>query len=140
MYAREMKKEDLPRLREIFLKVRTAAFAWDKTETYKLEDFDKQTIDEEVLLIEEEGEILGFVSIYVPDSFIHHLFVDTTKSRKGIGSQLIAEALNRIELPATLKCVTENEKALAFYAKEGWVKTIQEKDDGISYWVMKYTN
>lgn len=75
MLIREASIEDYPQLRQIYLESRRQSFHWLNTEEIKLQDFDQDTKEEQIFLAEESNKILGFISLYVPDRFIHLLFV-----------------------------------------------------------------
>ena len=66
------------------------------------------------------GEVVGFISVYVPESFIHHLFIAPHAQRQGVGSVLLASLGDWLPSPWRLKCVRANRRALAFYAARGW--------------------
>lgn len=68
-------ERDYPDLRIIYLESRRRTFHWAETEKMTLDDFDRDTVDEYILLAEEDNHILGFASLYLPDNFIHNLFV-----------------------------------------------------------------
>lgn len=40
--------------------------------------------------------------------------------------------------PLSLKCVSENLKALKFYENKGWKKVVEEGEPGEKYWVLEY--
>lgn len=87
-------------------------------------------IDAEVFASETEGErtfvavlvegVAGFVSLYPPQGFIHHLYVDPEFQRRGIGQALLAAAVVDVGGRASLKCQLKNRRALAFYRRLGW--------------------
>lgn len=103
-----------------------------------LNDFDRDTVDESILLAEENTRVLGFASLYLPENFIHNLFVHPDSNGKGVGSQLVKHAVEKMSKPVTLKCVSENHKALVFYEKCGWKKVVEEGKPGEKYWVLAY--
>lgn len=103
-----------------------------------LNDFDRDTIEEYILLAEENSQILGFASLYLPDCFIHNLFVHPDFNGKGVGTQLVKNAIEKMGKPVRLKCVSENHKALMFYEKNGWKKVVEEGNPGEEYWVLVY--
>lgn len=103
-----------------------------------LDDFDRDTIEEYILLAEANSRILGFASIYLPDNFIHNLIVCPEVSGKGVGTQLVNNALEKMSKPVRLKCVSENHRALSFYEKNGWKKVVEEGKAGEKYWVLVY--
>ncbi|WP_144526393.1 GNAT family N-acetyltransferase, partial [Bacillus pumilus] len=103
---------------------RRKSFHWANTEEMNLDDFDRDTTEEYILLAEENSRILGFASLYLPENFIHNLFVHPDFSGKGVGTQLVNHAIEKMGKPVRLKCVSENHKALGFYEKSGWKKVV----------------
>ncbi|WP_212980632.1 GNAT family N-acetyltransferase [Paenibacillus azoreducens] len=138
MQIRQANQSDYPELRNVFLASRRQSFYWANQEGMALEDFDKQTADEYIILAEDDGRILGFSSLYLPDDFIHLLFVHPEVSGQGVGKELLSASIEKMNRPARLKCVSENHKALKFYEKNGWKKVVEEEKDGEKYWVMEY--
>lgn len=120
---REAKNEDTAVLEEIFQITRQKTFQQTPAEDFKLGDYKKQTEGEEVWLIEEDGRAVGFISLYLPDDFIHHLFVHPDFQGRGYGQQLLKKAEVRLARPMTLKVSMDNIKVCLFYEKYGWKKT-----------------
>ena len=82
-----------------------------------------ETTDETLFVaVDERDTVIGFVSVYLLQSFVHHLYVDPSQSGHGIGTELLAHALAAAGGSATLKCQTGNERALRFYRRLGWVE------------------
>lgn len=104
----------------------------------RLDDFDRDTSEEQILLAEENNQVLGFASLYVPDRFIHNLFVHPSAAGKGVGKQLLQQSVAVLGTPVTLKCVSDNDKALTFYKKQGWKAVVEEGEPGSRYWVLQY--
>jgi GNAT superfamily N-acetyltransferase len=119
MLIRDALPGDLPALREIYLSVRQKHFTWLDTSSYQLADFDRNTLGEEVL-VAVEGEPIGFIAVWLPESFVHHLYVRDDRAGKGVGKALLDAGLARLARPATLKCMTMNGRAAKFYADNGW--------------------
>ncbi|TMH81319.1 MAG: GNAT family N-acetyltransferase [Betaproteobacteria bacterium] len=69
-----------------------------------------------------EGRLVGLLSVYVPESYIHHVFVDPEFERRGVGTVLLSSLETWLPLPWRLKCVTANAPARAFYASHGWIE------------------
>lgn len=67
------------------------------------------------------GELVGFISLWAEDHFIHHLYVATTYHRRGVGKMLLQALPLWDEQRYQLKCLQYNEKALAFYAACGFL-------------------
>ena len=76
-----------------------------------------------------QGRIVGFVAVYLPDAFVHHLFVDPIAQRCGIGGALLARALALTGGRASLKCLRDNHGALAFYRQAGWSEAEESADE-----------
>ena len=119
-HIRPATHDDRPALRELFLQARKATFTWLAADTFQLDDYDGQTRGERVLLAEDtDGRIAGFVALWEPERFVHHLYLAADQQRKGIGRALL-QALGWPELPLQLKCLCRNEAALAFYSRLGF--------------------
>jgi ribosomal protein S18 acetylase RimI-like enzyme len=114
--VRPVGTDDLPALRTLFLEARRKTFAWQTSDTFQLADFDAQTRDESILAAEDErGRICGFISVWKPDRFIHHLYVDQQCSGRGIGRALLRQLPEWCNTRYRLKCLRINVAALAFY-------------------------
>lgn len=84
-------------------------------------DFAAASEGEEIWVAERpEGGVCGFISVWRPQSFIHHLYVDPRFQRQGVGTALLASLADWLPEPWTLKCVAANSLALAFYSARGW--------------------
>jgi GNAT superfamily N-acetyltransferase len=116
-----------PALALLYLQARRATFAWMPAERFRLADFERDTDGEVIDVALQEGVPVGFVSVWTPDRFVHHLYVDAAHHRRGIGARLLDHALARIDRPAGLKCIERNTRALDFYAARGW----QVRDAGL---------
>jgi GNAT superfamily N-acetyltransferase len=83
-----------------------------------------QDTEGEVLLVAvgSDDEPEGFVSVWEPDAFIHHLYVRPGSRQKGIGKQLLESLRSRMRKPWRLKCVRANDRALRFYLRHGWLE------------------
>jgi GNAT superfamily N-acetyltransferase len=84
-----------------------------------------EIVGETIFVAEDDDHtITGFVSIYAPDSFIHHLYVEPRLRNRGIGSALLRHAVAKVGGPATLKCQLGNQPALGFYRHLGWTEIV----------------
>jgi GNAT superfamily N-acetyltransferase len=77
-----------------------------------------------------DGRVLGFVAVYLPDAFVHHLYVDPAHAGQGVGRALLTAALALARGRATLKCQERNTHALKFYRREGWMEGERGEADG----------
>lgn len=128
MIIREIKNTDFDVLRKLFLKERQDTFFWLDPTEFKLDDFEKHIKGELVLVATDQEIPVGFISIWMPNTFIHHFYVDQKYQGKGVGTLLLNAAIQKTLLPITLKCLEENTKAVAFYRKKGFI----EKERGPS--------
>jgi len=120
MRVRKATTHDLSQLRDVYLETRRAFFEWLDGRTLALTDFDNDSDGEDIWVCDMPDGIVGFVSLWAADSFIHHLYVRPTHQRQGIGSGLLKVCLANTEGTATLKCVSQNTEALSFYLSQGW--------------------
>lgn len=91
-----------------------------------------------VVCLAPNGDLAGFVSVYAPGAFIHHLYVADEFQNQGVGTQLLASLNDWLPKPWRLKCVTANRQALAFYEKTGWVKTETNTGSQGEYVVLRH--
>lgn len=113
---------DMDCLAKIYLQSRIASGCFLPIEELKYEDFYKDIFDEEVYVYERNQRIVGFISIYQPDLFIHLLFVHPDYFGQGIGKELLTFAKSKYGLPLTLKCLVKNRKAQHLYEHLGFVR------------------
>ncbi|MEW4565570.1 GNAT family N-acetyltransferase [Bremerella sp. JC770] len=86
-------------------------------------DFAQTTKGERVYVaVSEAGLLVGAVTVWQPESFIHCLFVDRQFQGQGIGTQLLESLIPWLPFPWKLKCLATNQSALAFYRRHGWKK------------------
>lgn len=128
MEIREIRNTDFDVLRKLFLKQRQDTFFWLDPSEFKLDDFEKHIKGELVLVAIEENIPVGFISIWMPNNFIHHFYIDQKYQGKGIGTLLLKAAIQQTQFPITLKCLEQNTNAVAFYRKKGFI----EKERGPS--------
>ncbi len=86
--------------------------------------FKTETEAETLFVAEDDAAVVGFVSLYLPASFIHHLYVEPRLRNRGIGSALLRHAVSIAGGSATLKCQLGNQPALGFYRHLGWVEVV----------------
>jgi len=137
---REIKSADINTLADIYYKSRIATFDWMNPNEIELDDFHRDTKGEKIWVAELKGHVVGFVSVWEAENFIHHLFVLPNYFSQGIGSQLLATCLNHMSRPATLKCVSATNKALNFYKQKGWRTIDYGTSDGVEYQIMQFMN
>ena len=134
--VREFEEADRDALRLLYVASRDAAFTWSAAGAHRPGDFDLHTEGERILVAAVGAEVLGFASIWEPDSFLHNLFVHPSFTRKGVGRALLAGCAKHLSAPPTLKCMKANTKALQFYASQGWRALREEVGPDGPYFLM----
>jgi ribosomal protein S18 acetylase RimI-like enzyme len=77
--------------------------------------------------------VVGMVSVWESESFIHHLYIDARYRRRGLGALLLQSLNGRWPKPYQLKCLVSNSRGLAFYRRLGWKEiATEEGPDGAS--------
>lgn len=115
-----IRKNDYDSLRKLFLKERQNTFHWLDPLEFQLNDFDRYTKGEVILVAILDDIPVGFISIWMKGNFIHHLYIHQNHQGKGIGTELLKAAIQKTKLPITLKCLENNTKAVEFYLKKGF--------------------
>jgi len=134
-----VRKTDHDILRMLFLTERQRTFSWLDPATFQLNDFDQNTKGEVILVARIGGIPVGFISIWMRDRFIHHLYVDEQYHGKGIGTALLKAAIDKTGLPITLKCLENNTKAIIFYTKKVFIITERGRSEYGAYIVFELT-
>lgn len=133
---RKFSKTDIEELSKLYLCVRRDTFSWMDTDAFTIADFVKDTRDEDIWVAEIEGAIAGFISVWLPDSFVHHLYIYKRYQSKGIGRALLKEAEKNAAAPLTLKCLARNVDAFKFYLNLGWQIKAKEVNETGDYYLM----
>lgn len=118
----EKKLNDVGFLRQLFLCVRQNTFGWLDTTEYVLEDFDNETKGELILVARLNQIVIGFISIWLEDNFIHHLYIDRKYQDQNIGTELLRTAIRKMTSPIRLKCLKRNFRAINFYHQSGFTE------------------
>lgn len=125
---RKAKPEDTPQLEALFQRTRQETFITRPHDEFQLGDYAKSVEEDEVWVAEENGDVVGFVSTYPADNFIHNLFVLTHHQGRGIGSRLLQTAEANLSRPMTLKIATDNFDVCGFYECRGWLQVSVHED------------
>lgn len=113
--------EETISLCQLFNQSRASAAGLHTQEVVTHDQFLSQVAGESLLVARVQGEIAGFVAIWVAENFIHHLFVAPAHQGRGIGAALLAHCETLYGLPLSLKCLETNRRACRFYERNGWV-------------------
>ncbi len=82
--------------------------------------FEALVTGEEISVAERDGDVVGFVSVWVAEKFIHHLYVLPAAQGKGVDSGLLRFCTQEYGHPLSLKCEVNNVRAQRFYRNKGW--------------------
>lgn len=115
-------------LKRLFLACRQKTFYWLDTSAFQLDDFEIQTKGEQIFVAIEGTQVVGFISSWLADNFIHHLYVLEGYQQKQVGSTLLKAAMQEMRGTVHLKCLEKNESAISFYKKQGFI----EREKGMS--------
>lgn len=118
--TRSFCEKDRAALQKIYLESRKNTFDWMDTSRFQLNDFNRDTDGEYILVAVVENNPVGFISVWEPENFIHNLYIQLSNTGKGVGSALLNTCLNKIGRPASLKCLDKNINAKKFYLSRGW--------------------
>jgi len=129
---------DEARLAVLYARVRREDFAWKSGDAITLSDFDRDTDGEKIFVADVHGEIVGFVSVWLADRFIHHLYVDKRYRRLGVATRLLGMAVTVAGLPVRLKCQTRSLAAMAMYERFGWKRVGEGGEAGREFVELEY--
>ena len=138
-HIRRAHPEDTPQLEKLFQLTCQRTFATRPATDFQIGDYAKSTTGEDVWVAEENDQILGFVSIYPANNFVHNLFIHPDSQRIGLGTHLLHMAEMNLGHPMTLKIAMDNLTACSFYEKHGWVR-ISVHEDGNEPYVLYRKN
>ena len=132
---RRARTDEIPACAALYERVGNATFVWRPKNWFKAADFLQFAKDEMVYLAEANGQMLGILSLYRPERFVHCLYVDLPAQGLGVGTALLAHAGKEARGPLSLKVDAPNTRALAFYKNLGFVEREAGEDHG-TRWLM----
>jgi GNAT superfamily N-acetyltransferase len=111
----------------VFAAAQAGAFPDDPPDTRDFAAYTRACTGEEQWVCCLGRDIIGFISVYWEDNFIHSLYIHPSHQKQGAGRALLAavQALDRG--PLELKVDEVNVSARAFYHRLGW----REVGDGV---------
>ncbi|VVE57674.1 GNAT family N-acetyltransferase [Pandoraea iniqua] len=113
---------DLPVLAQLYLDVRRQTMTWLSPDRFRYEDFASDAAGETIQVARAvNDEILGFISVWPADNFIHMLYVRETSQGAGVGAALLKALPDWPSRGYRLKCLVKNSRATSFYLRHGFV-------------------
>jgi len=112
---------------QVYLDSRAGEYCFHDSDP-SISEFRTQINSEVLHLAVQDDGIVGFVAIFLPENFIHHLYVLPDCQGLGVARQLLAECQSLYGLPLSLKCLVANQKACDFYEKLYW--KVQYRGEG----------
>lgn len=127
---RKFENKDNYKLSEIYNDVRKQTFYWLDDSHFKT-SFEEDTKDETIFVATVNEKVVGFISIWEEDGFVHHLYIEDQYQSRGIGKLLLDHILEISAFNLTLKCLKKNKKAIKFYYNYGFKELSQDiSEDG----------
>ncbi len=123
--------EEIDAAAALYVRSGRAAFTWRPSDHFRAEDFRMFALDEEVWLAVMGETVVGILSLFREENFIHCLYVDPDAQRLGIGRALVARVRKIVDAPLTLKLYVPNRLAIAFYEATGWQRLTGLDDQGV---------
>ena len=119
MIIRDFHHSDLGELVDVYNDARRLV------ECFRSEDVSSRrlrslTSNESIQVAVVKQVVVGFISIWPPEKFIHHLYVRPSCQNLGIAKRLIKACQDRYGLPLSLKTLPANRNACDFYEYNYW--------------------
>ena len=104
-------------------------------------DWMRRTVfgNQQVLVAEVEGSVVGYASF--EGNQLSNLYVLPAYQRRGIGSELLAEALREMPPGVELWVFKDNYDAIRFYQRHGFStvrETSGDNEEGLPDWLMRH--
>jgi ribosomal protein S18 acetylase RimI-like enzyme len=129
MEVRRALKSDFKDLVKIYNESRISVECFTDPDI-SIEEFTLIVKGEEIHLVAIESIIIGFISVWAKDNFIHHLYVTPGYQHRGVATNLLNSCVSCYGLPLSLKSVVSNTAACAFYENNKFVaESVHEDPD-----------
>jgi GNAT superfamily N-acetyltransferase len=113
---------------------------WLPLSSKRQTDFERDTAGETIFVsVAPNGSITGFIAVWMPESFIHHLYVSRDACGQGVGTALLQFLRGRVPLPWRLKCGQANTQAASFYRNRGWELVESIDHDVEPFFLLQFT-
>jgi len=125
---RPYRAADHDRCAALFERVMHETFPEDDPAIYAADSFARLTAGEEIWVVEDGDAIVGLVTLWASEPFVHLLLIVPAWRRKGLGSALMKTATAEVRGTLHLKCRLDNEPARRFYEACGWQEADRTQD------------
>ena len=117
----------------LFETVQREIFPNDDPAKFARYRFRTDTGGEEIWVAQADCQVIGFVTLWRPDPFVHYLLVHPDWRGGGVGVQLLDTLLATVDQSVDLKCRSDNTGARRFYLRNNWFETGSGYQDGVTY-------
>jgi len=132
---REAEPDDYSRCAEIYTEGWNSALP-EQSRSIEPTEFVRETSGEKIFVALSGRKIVGYVSIWKQDWFIHHLYIDPTVHGQGVGRQLLLRVFDLASKGCvSLKCQIANHRAIDFYSRCGFQPTGHTGTDTYGEWL-----
>jgi len=90
-----------------------------------------------LFVADDDGALAAMLALHLPNFYLDQLFVAPEYQGQSLGRRLLAFTRRQLPGEISLRCVRENEKALRWYEREGFVFE-KEEVEPMTGFVMKY--
>src|SRR5258706_3826366 len=107
---------DIAEAAALYVRSGTAAFTWRPPGYFSAEDFTRFADEEEVWLALMGEALVGILSLFRAENFIHCLYVDPDAQGLGVGRSLVAHLRSETGGPLSPKVAKPDKAAIALSA------------------------
>lgn len=139
MKVRSYETDDLKEICSVYNRSREKEACFTDVEA-SMKEMMRLTQGEDIYVVTEDGtstdRVVGFIAIWSPEKFVHHLYVDPQHQGEHIATDLIQHCVNVYGYPLSLKCLAANMSACGFYDTSGWInigRSLGSEGDAILY-------
>lgn len=135
----DLTKNEIEELVSLYNQIRQETPTWLDKDQVTIASFSDQIEVETIYIAYEDEKMIGFLTFYVPDNFIHLFFVNHKTQGSGIGSKLLSEIFSDFAgEEISLKCLIHNKSAVSFYEHKGFnIIETHDLDDNEGYYLMR---
>lgn len=120
----DLTQSELQSLCLLYNQIRKETETWIDKSLVTLEEFEEMIEVETIYIAYDKQRMIGFLTFYVPDNFIHLFFIDANHQGTGIGSYLLNEVISDFYgEEISLKCLIHNHLGIKFYQSKGFIIT-----------------